>query len=84
MDRMLLSSATLKRRGPRRRRWLAAGLGAALVLMFAAGTASAMSRIKDIAAFEGVRDNRLVGYGLVVGLNGTATRSTTRRSRSRG
>jgi flagellar basal body P-ring protein FlgI len=80
---MLLSSAALKRRGPRCRRWLAAGLGAALVLMLAAGTASAMSRIEDIAAFEGVRDNRLAGYGLVVGLNGTATRSTTRRSRSR-
>ncbi|EME69183.1 flagellar basal body P-ring protein [Paramagnetospirillum caucaseum] len=29
------------------------------------------SRIKDIADFEGVRDNMLVGYGLVVGLNGT-------------
>lgn len=33
--------------------------------------AHAMSRIKDIADFEGVRDNMLVGYGLVVGLNGT-------------
>lgn len=33
--------------------------------------AAAASRIKDIAAFEGVRDNLLVGYGLVVGLNGT-------------
>ena len=28
-------------------------------------------RIKDIAAFEGVRENQLIGYGLVVGLNGT-------------
>ena len=28
-------------------------------------------RIKDIATFSGVRDNQLVGYGLVVGLNGT-------------
>ncbi len=33
--------------------------------------AFASSRIKDIADFEGVRDNQLVGYGLVVGLNGT-------------
>ncbi len=33
-----------------------------------------MSRIKDIASFEGVRDNMLVGYGLVVGLNGTGDR----------
>ncbi len=29
------------------------------------------SRIKDIVDFESVRDNQLVGYGLVVGLNGT-------------
>ncbi len=28
-------------------------------------------RIKDIAVFEGVRENQVVGYGLVVGLNGT-------------
>jgi flagellar P-ring protein precursor FlgI len=28
-------------------------------------------RIKDIANFEGVRENQLIGYGLVVGLNGT-------------
>ena len=35
------------------------------------GEALASSRIKDIADFEGVRDNPLVGYGLVVGLNGT-------------
>ena len=33
--------------------------------------AAAASRIKDIADFEGIRDNQLVGYGLVVGLNGT-------------
>ncbi len=28
-------------------------------------------RIKDIASFEGVRENQLIGYGLVVGINGT-------------
>lgn len=33
--------------------------------------ASATSRIKDIVYFEGVRDNILLGYGLVVGLNGS-------------
>ena len=27
--------------------------------------------IKDIVAFEGVRENQLIGYGIVVGLNGT-------------
>jgi len=34
-------------------------------------SATAASRVKDITDFEGVRDNILVGYGLVVGLNGT-------------
>src|SRR3989338_4854395 len=33
--------------------------------------ASATSRIKDLANIEGVRQNQLIGYGLVVGLNGT-------------
>ena len=45
---------------------LAAPITAALNPVFAAET-----RIKDIVDFEGVRDNMLVGYGLVVGLNGT-------------
>jgi flagellar P-ring protein precursor FlgI len=39
---------------------------------------AAQVRIKDIADFEGVRDNQLVGYGLVVGLN--ATGDTLRNS----
>ena len=34
-------------------------------------TADAASRIKDLANIEGVRQNQLIGYGLVVGLNGT-------------
>jgi flagellar P-ring protein precursor FlgI len=33
--------------------------------------AHASSRIKDLANIEGVRQNQLIGYGLVVGLNGT-------------
>ncbi|MBO6548711.1 MAG: flagellar basal body P-ring protein FlgI [Rhizobiales bacterium] len=33
--------------------------------------AFASSRIKDLVDFEGIRENQLVGYGLVVGLNGT-------------
>jgi flagellar P-ring protein precursor FlgI len=49
---------------------LVAGLLLALALLFP-WSAFATSRIKDIADFEGVRDNQLVGYGLVVGLNGT-------------
>ena len=33
--------------------------------------AAATSRIKDLANIEGIRQNQLIGYGLVVGLNGT-------------
>ena len=40
-------------------------------LAAAPGPASAQVRIKDIADVEGIRENQLVGYGLVVGLNGT-------------
>ena len=42
-----------------------------LIFSLACPSAQAASRIKDIADFEGVRENQLVGYGLVVGLNGT-------------
>ncbi|ETX28895.1 flagellar basal body P-ring protein FlgI [Roseivivax isoporae] len=47
--------------------WAVLALCAGLV----AEGAVAQVRIKDIATFEGVRENQLVGYGLVVGLNGT-------------
>ena len=42
-----------------------------LVSLLLSLPAFSASRIKDIADFEGVRDNQLVGYGMVVGLNGT-------------
>jgi flagellar P-ring protein precursor FlgI len=47
-----------------------------LVLLFAAAPVLASekastTRIKDVAALEGVRDNQLMGYGVVVGLAGT-------------
>ncbi len=57
-----------------RRRAPVVGVIAALLcglLLFVANGAAANSRIKDIADFEGIRDNQLVGYGLVVGLQGT-------------
>jgi flagellar P-ring protein FlgI len=52
-------------------RTLKATLAALAVLSCAVSTAAAMSRIKDLASIEGVRQNQLLGYGLVVGLNGT-------------
>jgi flagellar P-ring protein FlgI len=47
---------------------------ALLAVILIAGSpvsAGATSRIKDLANIEGVRQNQLIGYGLVVGLNGT-------------
>ena len=54
-------------------RLLSALLLAASLALFSlgAGPAFAKSRIKDIVEFEGVRENQLIGYGIVVGLNGT-------------
>ncbi|MGI6246096.1 MAG: flagellar basal body P-ring protein FlgI [Pseudochelatococcus sp.] len=43
----------------------------ATLLVFHAGLALANTRIKDIVTLQGVRDNQLVGYGLVIGLQGT-------------
>ncbi len=44
---------------------------ALLALVLSAVPVGATSRIKDLANIEGVRQNQLIGYGLVVGLNGT-------------
>ena len=43
----------------------------AIVILSTTPSNAATTRIKDIVEFEGVRDNLLVGYGLVVGLNRT-------------
>ncbi|MBI1210588.1 MAG: flagellar basal body P-ring protein FlgI [Alphaproteobacteria bacterium] len=57
---------------PMLRRTLTALLALQLALLPTLSTpAFAVSRIKDVADVEGVRENMLVGYGLVVGLNGT-------------
>ncbi len=42
-----------------------------LIICSATIAQAATTRIKDVVDFEGVRDNMLVGYGLVVGLNGS-------------
>ena len=54
------------------------GSGSGSVADFASGAglsfirpAGASSRIKDIASLQAGRDNQLIGYGLVVGLQGT-------------
>jgi flagellar P-ring protein precursor FlgI len=43
----------------------------------AAPTVTGETRLKDLVTIEGVRDNQLVGYGLVVGLNGTGDKRQT-------
>jgi len=43
----------------------------ALLICTVASSAFAGARIKDITAVQGVRANQLIGYGLVIGLNGT-------------
>jgi flagellar P-ring protein FlgI len=48
-----------------------------LLLVAALSAASSGTRLKDLVSIEGVRDNQLVGYGLVVGLNGTGDKRQT-------
>ena len=47
----------------------------ALMLTLWSTISSANSRIKDLASVAGVRENQLVGYGLVVGLNGSGDKT---------
>ena len=66
------------RRGASLSQWLA--LTAMLLLAPLLSQAEApghLARIKDVATIEGIRDNQLVGYGLVVGLRGTGDSSQT-------
>src|SRR6201991_2172462 len=57
------------RRAPYYLRLAALVVGAALAA--APAPVLAFSRVKDLVEVQGIRDNMLVGYGLVVGLNGT-------------
>lgn len=50
------------------------GIGAVLCLLSLSVPAMG-TRIKDMAAIQGVRSNQLTGYGLVVGLNGTGDKN---------
>jgi len=50
-------------------------LGSLLLLLLWAVTPASAERIKDVASVAGVRANQLVGYGLVVGLDGTGDRT---------
>lgn len=57
------------------RGWMAMTVLAAGAMVCAA--APQRARVKDVATIEGIRDNQLVGYGLVVGLRGTGDSKQT-------
>ena len=50
---------------------------AAILLLVPLPAMPAGTRLKDLVSIEGIRDNQLVGYGLVVGLNGTGDKRGT-------
>ncbi len=52
-------------------------IAATLLLALALANLAHATRIKDMAWIKGVRSNQLVGYGLVVGLNGTGDKNAT-------
>jgi flagellar P-ring protein precursor FlgI len=56
---------------------LAAVLALSSSALVCAETTMHLARVKDVATIEGIRDNQLVGYGLVVGLRGTGDSSQT-------
>ena len=66
-------SPSAGRRSRSRSRGWALLLAAALAL---AAAPAAAERIKDLATIQGVRTNQLIGYGLVVGLDGTGDQTT--------
>ena len=68
---MKVLSMLLTLRQAQRPFWVAAALGASMLTLPAHAT-----RIKEVAAIQGVRSNQLTGYGLVVGLDGTGDQTT--------
>ncbi|CAB5699141.1 Basal body P-ring protein [Delftia tsuruhatensis] len=68
---MKVLSMLLTLRQAQRPLWVAAVLGASMLTLPAHAT-----RIKEVAAIQGVRSNQLTGYGLVVGLDGTGDQTT--------
>jgi flagellar P-ring protein precursor FlgI len=51
-----------------------------ILFLLITATAARAVRIKDIASFDGARENQLIGYGLVVGLNGSGDSDQTKFS----
>src|SRR3954471_15453282 len=56
--------------------YFARALFVSLALLSAFAAPAKAERIKDLASIAGVRSNALIGYGLVVGLDGTGDQTT--------
>ena len=54
-----------------------AGISAFLLVLLSTSANLHAERIKDLASIAGIRDNALLGYGLVVGLDGTGDKTMT-------
>lgn len=75
---MRTRAQTRGRTTARARAWLAlAALAALGTAVLASQEAEQRARVKDVASIEGIRDNQLVGYGLVVGLKGSGDSQQT-------
>ena len=75
-------NSAIKKSSKRHARGCSAGLVAILLTLanqaYASDPAtSRQARVKDISSIEGIRDNQLVGYGIVVGLQGTGDSQQT-------
>ncbi|MDP3858421.1 MAG: flagellar basal body P-ring protein FlgI [Stagnimonas sp.] len=75
---MVVIPEYIPRRQRRRQQFLTVGrLSLLVLLLMLVGVESARAeRIKDLASVQGVRGNALVGYGLVVGLDGTGDQTS--------
>ena len=54
----------------------ARAIGLLIVFLLIGAQSALAERVKDLASVQGVRNNQLAGYGLVVGLNGTGDQTT--------
>src|SRR5712671_6623989 len=57
--------------------WVTTMAGAEALHAIEPAAGAPPTRLKDLVTLEGVRDNQLIGYGLVVGLAGTGDRRQT-------
>jgi len=60
------------------RRSVLRGFALALLMLVVLPNAASAARLKDMASVKGVRSNQVIGYGLVVGLQGTGDKAGTR------